>query len=163
MITRSFDGPTHYVRGVKFTSHVVEDDFYAKPIQGRHYDTLIIDDIYTKSQHPLLTELTQRETQMPKWPKLKSKTTKPLKNNPSKVVNEVQVDPRVASDVRVQAASQVEQTKKPENTYSVEINNFHTRLVVGRGAAKLIEAAECYEEMARALRSTAGQLNRTHQ
>src|SRR6267378_6412070 len=84
------------------------------PIQDRHYDTIIMDDIY-------------KEPQMPR--------VKRLKNKPSTRVNEIYVDPKVVEDLRVQAAA-----PPVENKYDVEPTNFHARRTVSHGANKLIEA-----------------------
>lgn len=173
MITRSFVGPAHYVHGVKFTSHIVEDDLYAKPIQGRHYDTLIMDDIDKQEQGHMPIVIAERPKSIDsklslgysirelfKEPQMSRGKRKVLKNKPSTKVNEVKVEAQVISDLEAQ------RPKSPlsvENTYGVEPTNFHARLSVGRGAAKLIEAAEEYETLARLLRNTANTLNRIHQ
>ncbi len=111
-----------------------------------------------KWYHPLGGSLTisydEEYPKMPRWPKVP-------KNKPSTKVNEVKVDSSVVEDLRVQVPKSP--TLEPVNTFGVEPTNFHAKYTVGRGAAKLIEAAEEYETLARLLRNIANTLHRVHQ
>jgi len=84
---------------------------------------------------------------------------KRLKSKPSIKVNKTYADPKIVEDLRVPAPM----SPPPVNTFGVEPTNYHARRIVSLGAARLIEAAEEYETLARLLRNTANTLNRVHE